>query len=93
MNQTTSVIEHDQLNSGIYCGNINHRRHTPKLHHFGYNIAMMAIDLDELPALTAVSKLFSTDKFTPLKFNPSDYLNALDKQFGVKPAMAMMLWP
>jgi DUF1365 family protein len=84
MNQTTSVIEHDQLNSGIYCGNINHRRHTPKLHHFGYNIAMMAIDLDELPALTAVSKLFSTDKFTPLKFNPSDYLNALDKQFGDK---------
>ncbi|MGI2226288.1 DUF1365 domain-containing protein [Shewanella frigidimarina] len=82
MNQTTSIMEHDQLNSGIYCGKINHRRHTPKLHSFGYNIAMMAIDLDELPALTAVSKLFSTDKFTPLKFNPSDYLNSLKQQFG-----------
>ncbi|MBB1319710.1 DUF1365 domain-containing protein [Shewanella sp. SR43-4] len=88
MNQPTSVMKHDQLNSGIYCGKVNHRRHTPKVHSFGYNIAMMAIDLDELPALTAVSKLFSTDKFTPLKFKPSDYLNALEQQFGEKLALS-----
>ncbi|AZG74357.1 DUF1365 domain-containing protein [Shewanella livingstonensis] len=84
MNQTTSLMKHDQLNSGIYSGKINHRRHMPKLHSFGYNIAMMAIDLDELPALTSLSKLFSTDKFTPLKFKPNDYLNALQQQFADK---------
>ncbi|MGX9462306.1 DUF1365 domain-containing protein [Shewanella sp. A14] len=80
MTLTSSQI--DNLNSGIYSGMVSHRRHVPKLHSFGYSLAMMAIDLDEVEAITATSKLFSTDKFTPLKFKPSDYLNVLDKQFG-----------
>ncbi|WP_445778334.1 DUF1365 domain-containing protein [Shewanella sp.] len=77
---TTSQTE--QLNSGIYTGTVSHRRHVPKVHSFGYKLAMMAIDLDEVDAICATSKLFSTDRVTPLKFKPSDYLNALDQQFG-----------
>jgi DUF1365 family protein len=82
MTQISPAMAHDPFSSGIYCGRVNHCRHTPTLYRFGYDIAMMAIDLDEITALTAVSKLFSTDKFTPLKFKPSDYLNALQQQFG-----------
>ncbi|MGI2169118.1 DUF1365 domain-containing protein [Shewanella sp. MF05960] len=70
------------LHSGIYTGTVSHRRHVPKVHSFGYKLAMMAIDLDEVDAICATSKLFSTDRFTPLKFKPSDYLNELDKQFS-----------
>ncbi|WP_137222499.1 DUF1365 domain-containing protein [Shewanella sp. MEBiC00475] len=81
---TLTSSQTDRLNSGIYTGMVNHRRHEPKLHSFGYRIAMMAIDLDEVEAITATTKLFSTDRFTPLKFKPSDYLNALDKQFADK---------
>lgn len=81
---TFASSQSDNLNSGIYTGMVNHRRHEPKLHRFGYRIAMLAIDLDEVEAITATTKLFSTDRFTPLKFKPSDYLNALDKQFADK---------
>ena len=78
---TAMIIEDTALSSGIYYGNISHRRHVPKRHSFGYNIAMMALDLDELPALVDTSKLFA-EKNALLTFKADDYLKSLGQQFG-----------
>ena len=37
--------------SAIYRGWMRHRRHTPHPHAFGYPIAQLLLDLDELPRL------------------------------------------
>ncbi|MGZ9897411.1 DUF1365 domain-containing protein [Shewanella gaetbuli] len=67
--------------SGLYYGYVSHRRHVPKRHAFGYNIAMMAIDLDEAAELLQYSALFGV-KNSLLTFNPTDYLNNLTHQFN-----------
>lgn len=78
---TVILSEDSALNSGIYYGKINHRRHVPKRHSFGYNIAMMVLDLDELPTLIDTSKLFA-ERNALLTFKADDYLKSLDQQFG-----------
>ncbi|WP_144213411.1 DUF1365 domain-containing protein [Shewanella donghaensis] len=70
-----------EFNSGIYHGEVIHRRFTPKNHSFTYGIAMLAIDLDEVDALTKVSRVFSDTKKAALTFKADDYLNALENQF------------
>lgn len=39
------------MNSALYIGHLQHRRHAPKANHFRYRIFMLLIDLDELPGL------------------------------------------
>ncbi|UJF21560.1 DUF1365 domain-containing protein [Shewanella sp. OMA3-2] len=78
---TVMVTDDMVLNSGIYYGKISHRRHVPKRHSFGYNIAMMVLDLDELPTLIDTSKLFA-ERNALLTFKADDYLNSLGQQFG-----------
>lgn len=63
-----------QLNSGIYIGQVRHRRFTPKSHEFNYKLYMLALDLDELDDVAKVSPWLGTSKFSPIKINPADYL-------------------
>ncbi|MCC4831270.1 DUF1365 domain-containing protein [Shewanella sp. 1_MG-2023] len=78
----SSSIAEDRFNSGVYQGEVSHRRFTPKNHSFAYEMALLAIDLDEVDNLAKVSRLFGTTKWSLLKFNPNDYLNSLASQFS-----------
>lgn len=62
------------MNSGIFFGQVTHQRLGEIRHSFSYPMAMMLMDLDELPRLETISRLFGLSGFKPLKFNPSDYL-------------------
>lgn len=64
------------LNSGIYLGQVRHRRFSPKAHKFSYGLYMLAIDLDEVAALDRVSWLFGTKWWSPIRFKQTDYVVA-----------------
>ncbi|MGC9459641.1 DUF1365 domain-containing protein [Vibrio genomosp. F10] len=61
-------------NSGIYWGNVRHRRLGAVKHEFSYQLYMLSIDLDELPALVQKSWLFGERWYNPIRFNEKDYL-------------------
>ncbi len=65
------MIEH----SGIYIGQVRHRRFSPKAHAFSYQLYMLGIDLDELPQILQQSSLFGCRWFNPLRFLEKDYIN------------------
>ena len=62
------------LASAIYEGRVRHRRHLPHAHRFGYRVAMLFIDLDELPALFSRRWLWSLERRNVAQFRRSDYL-------------------
>lgn len=62
------------LASAIYEGCVQHRRHAPHPHAFGYRIAMLWIDLDELPQLFGTRWLWSLNRRNLAEFRRSDYL-------------------
>lgn len=62
------------LHSAIYQGSVRHRRFIPKAHHFSYGLYMLALDLDELAALSRCSRLFALERFGALSFRRRDYL-------------------
>ena len=74
-----------ELNSGIYQGQVRHRRFAPKAHHFSYGLYMLALDLDELEELAGRSRLFALERFAPLSFRRRDYLG--DPQQPLKVAV------
>ncbi|MGS0674309.1 DUF1365 domain-containing protein [Shewanella sp. 30m-9] len=65
------------LVSGVYTGNVMHRRYQPSHHGFNYPMAMLGIDLDELNQLESMSWVFSSKHFAPLRFKQTDYLNQM----------------
>lgn len=67
-------------NSGIYAGNVRHRRFGDIPHQFNYALYMMGIDLDELPQLTQKSWLFGASWFNPIRFCEDDYVNQDNKK-------------
>lgn len=71
--------------SGIYWGNVRHRRFGDITHEFSYQLYMMGLDLDELPQTTARSVLFGTRWFNPIRFVESDYL--AEKKRKMSPRM------
>lgn len=62
--------------SGIYIGDVRHRRFGAVEHSFSYPIYMMALDLDEVPVVTRRSGLFGTHWFNPIRFCEKDYLKS-----------------
>jgi len=64
----------EKLNSCIYVGEVRHKRLSPREHSFSYNIFFLAIDLDEIQELNTFGWWFKCDKFAPLSFRSSDYL-------------------
>lgn len=68
------VSEKSEELSGIYWGNVRHRRFGDITHEFSYQLYMMGLDLDEIPQTTTRSRLFGTQWFNPIRFVESDYL-------------------
>ncbi|MGL5359295.1 MAG: DUF1365 domain-containing protein [Shewanella sp.] len=62
------------LNSGIYYGSVHHCRFTPIKHSFSYQMALIAIDLDEVDELSRLGRIFASERWALLRFNPRDYL-------------------
>ena len=67
------------MNSAIYTGKVQHRRFTPKAHHFQYQAFMMYLDLDELPTLFNQTSTWSYGKANFAYFKRSDYFGDADK--------------
>ncbi|MDO9161794.1 MAG: DUF1365 domain-containing protein [Methylococcaceae bacterium] len=63
-----------ELRSRLCEGWIRHRRYTPKHHEFRYPIFMTWLDLDELARVTAISSLWSLERFNLVSFFRKDYL-------------------
>jgi DUF1365 family protein len=62
------------MNSGIYHGQVYHRRQGKFDHEFTYPIYMMAIDVDERQQVLAKSGFFGANWFNPIRFCEKDYL-------------------
>ncbi|MDN4501050.1 DUF1365 domain-containing protein [Alteromonadaceae bacterium BrNp21-10] len=62
------------LTSGIYIGQVRHRRFKHQLHQFTYNLYMLAIDLDELPDVLNRSFLLGKRWFNLIRFLDNDYV-------------------
>jgi len=60
--------------SAIYRGRVTHARRGPGAHAFGYDLYMLYLDLDELPALLAAGGPLRGGRFGLLSFARQDYL-------------------
>ncbi len=74
MNKEKQDNINNVLKSGIYIGNIRHRRYKKVFHQFSYRIYMMGLDLDELDSVSCISKLFGNHWFNPIRFQQKDYI-------------------
>lgn len=64
--------------SCLYEGTVVHARFTPVVHRLRYGIAMMSLDLEELPALHARGRLWSSSQPAVLRFRREDHLGEPD---------------
>ncbi|WP_422509755.1 DUF1365 domain-containing protein [Stenotrophomonas sp. GZD-301] len=60
--------------SAIYRGRMRHRRHLPQAHAFGYPVAQLLLDLDELDQVFRGRWLWSVGRRNLAEFRRSDYL-------------------
>lgn len=60
--------------SAIYEGWVRHRRYAPHAHAFRYRMAMLYLDLDELPQLFGRRWLWSSNRRNVAEFRRSDFL-------------------
>ncbi len=63
------------MNSRIYTGTIEHRRHVPVAHELSYGVYMFGFDLDELPRLNRRYPLFGYNRAGITSIHDRDYLN------------------
>lgn len=59
--------------SALYEGTVVHMRHGPRPHRFNYNVAMVYLDLDELPALFSHNRWWSLERRNLVAFFRRDY--------------------
>jgi len=59
--------------SAIYSGKVRHRRLSPKVHEFEYDVFMMYLDTGEIESIFSLSKFWSLKKFAPVQFKRSDF--------------------
>jgi DUF1365 family protein len=62
------------MRSTLCTGHVEHRRLAPRPHAFRYRVLMLAVDLDELPALFRRCPLWSLERFNVVSFRRADYL-------------------
>lgn len=60
--------------SALYRGRMRHRRHAPHPHAFGYPVAQLLLDLDELDSVFQRRWLWSVGRRNLAEFRRSDYL-------------------
>ena len=63
-----------RMHSRLYECSIMHARLHPRAHRFAYRIFLLALDLDELPALSRRLRLLGIDRGGLLSFRQRDYL-------------------
>jgi hypothetical protein len=61
------------LMSGLYLGNVMHRRHDARGMHFNYKIFRMLLDVDRLEEHASGMRLFSVDRWNIFSFRRSDH--------------------
>lgn len=59
--------------SAIYRGRVRHRRFAPRRHEFGYDLSLLALDLDDLPDLFDGMLLVSARRPAPWRYHRADY--------------------
>lgn len=85
------------MTSGLYVGRLEHRRLTPKVNAFQYNLFMVCLDLDELESVFRGRWLWSVERFNWATFRRSDHLrrpgplaqalrDLVQEQLGFRPA-------
>jgi uncharacterized protein len=79
------------MNSRIYECHVMHARFVPKPHRFLYRIFMLAIDLDELPALHRRLHLFSVNAPNLYAFREPDYLPTSEPLHNQSPSQVCHL--
>ena len=70
-----SAVMHIKKNSAIYTGQIRHRRHSGGEHAFTYPIAMLYVDLDELPTVFNDVPFWSAKRPALGWFREKDFLS------------------
>ena len=70
------------MNSRLYECQVVHARFIPKPHRFSYRLFLLAVDLDELPALHRRLRLFSVNRPNLYSFRESDYLPITEPQYN-----------
>ncbi|SMY33820.1 hypothetical protein PMAL9190_01279 [Photobacterium malacitanum] len=65
-------------NSGIYSGDVRHRRFTPVLHRFRYSMFMVYLDVDEINTLCDSVMGFGRKWFHFARFHRQDYIAGAD---------------
>lgn len=63
----------------IYCGNVIHKRFSPKKHCFNYRLYMLALDVFEIEKNHKNQGLFGFSWYHPLRFVEKDYLRGEPK--------------
>lgn len=61
------------LHSAIYEGVVGHQRLRPRSHGFRYRVSMVYLDLEEVDAVFARHRLWSTHRMAPAQFRREDY--------------------
>jgi len=61
------------LHSAIFEGTVHHHRVRPRAHAFSTDLFMLYLDLDELPRVFALSRLWRLESPAPASFRRSDY--------------------
>ena len=62
------------LHSAVYEGVVHHHRHHPRVHAFGYRMAQLYLDLDELEQVFAGRWLWSVGRRNLARFERADFL-------------------
>lgn len=65
-------------NSGLYSGDVRHRRFTPVLHRFRYSMFMVYLDVDEIDDLCDKVTVFGRAWFHFARFRRQDYIDGVD---------------
>jgi DUF1365 family protein len=61
------------MRSALYRGRVTHARLRPVAHRFGYRVFYGLFDIDELPALSRMLRLFSFERFNVFSLRSSDH--------------------
>lgn len=76
------------MKSRLYECRVLHARFLPKPHRFAYRLFMLAVDLDELPALHRRLRLFSFNSPNLYSFRETDYLPVTEPVYNRSPESA-----
>ena len=67
------------MESAIYTGRVRHRRLAPKAHQLSYRVFMFWLDLDEIPEVFSMTKLWSSTRSAFVQFRRSDFFDGTEK--------------